>query len=173
MASSSLRQNDLRYIPNTHPQMQLRETPEFCVQRALEHIISDAPPDTEYSGRRCHGLFSGPTALAFLFLRASAIYPAMKVRDQPLRQWADLYISARRVGAPSAQCGLMSERAGFWTVKTIFDRRNAEMLLRELNGMLQEDISTPHELLYGYAGLLYLIRLVEQWVSMAHLSLYL
>lgn len=62
----------------------------------------------------------------------------------------------------------MSERAGFLTVKTMVDPRNAEMLLGELTGMLK-DPSNPHELFYGYAGLLYLIRLVEDWVS-SHLS---
>lgn len=92
------------------------------------------------------------------------MYPAMKIRDQPLPHWTDLYISARRVGAQSARCGLMSESAGFWTIKTLLDGRNAETLLKELNGMIK-DTSNPHELFYGYAGLLYLIRLVESWVS--------
>lgn len=171
MAVSTRRRDDVsrrRYIPNTHSPTQnlpLGETAEFCVQRALERIIIDAPPSTEYNGHRCRGLFSGPIALAYLFLKAGAMYPVMKVRDRTLRQWADLYIDARRLEAQlGGQCGLMSERAGLLTVKTILDRRNADSLLGELKEMLK-DTSNPHELLYGYSGLLYMIRLVESWVS--------
>lgn len=171
MAFSTLRRDDVaprRYIPNTDSRMQnlpLRETAEFGAQRALERIIIDVPPSTEYNGHLCRGLFSGPTALAHLFLKASTMYPVMKVRDRTLRQWADLYIGARRLeGQLGGQCGLMSERAGLLTVKTILDRRNAESLLGELKKMLK-DTSNPHELLYGHSGLLYMIRLVESWVS--------
>lgn len=156
-----------RYIPNTHSRqdyLPLMETPETCVRRAVEHIVADAPPRPEYNHRHCHGLFSGPTALAFLFLRVGHIYPTMKIGDHSLRYWTNLYISARRIGAPSSRCGLTSEIAGLGTVKTLLDRNNAPTLLRELNEAIR-NTQNPHELLYGFAGLLYMIRLVESWVS--------
>jgi hypothetical protein len=170
MAKFFLRRNNVmedRYIPNTHSRkgyLPLTETPETCVRRAVEHIVADAPPRPEYNHRHCHGLFSGPTALAFLFLRVGHIYPTMKIGDHSLRYWTNLYISARRIGAPSSRCGLTSEIAGLWTVKTLLDRNNAPTLLRELNETIR-DTQNPHELLYGSAGLLYMIRLVESWVS--------
>lgn len=171
MAVSTVQRDDVarrRYIPQTQSRMlnlPLEETAEYCVQRALERIIINVPPTIEHNGHHCHGLFSGPTALAYLFLKASAMYPVMKVRDRTLRQWADLYIGAPRLEAQlGGQCGLMSERAGLLTVKTMLDRRNAESLLGELKKMLK-DTSNPHELFYGLSGLLYMIRVVESWVS--------
>lgn len=170
MASSSLPRNTVvkeRYVPNTSlPQNYLPFTvnPETCVRQALEHIVTQNPPRTEYTLRDCHGLLSGPTALAFLFLKVGVVYPAMTIRGLSLRYWADLYISARRIGAESAPCGLMSENAGFWTVRTLIHGRNAPILRKELNRMIT-DTSNTCELLYGYAGLLYMVRLVEIWVG--------
>lgn len=156
-----------RYIPNTHSRqgpLRLTETPETCVRRALEHIVAEAPPRPEYNHHHCHGLFSGPTALAFLFYRIGYIYPTIKIGNLSLRYWMNLYISARRIGAPSSRCGLTSEIAGLATVKTLLDRHNAPTLLRELNEIIK-NTQGPHELLYGLSGLLYMIRLVEFWVS--------
>ncbi|OHF00938.1 abscisic acid ABA receptor [Colletotrichum orchidophilum] len=134
--------------------------PEVRVQQALTHIISANPPLGVYTQDQCRGFFRGPTSLAYLLLRIHATYPEIKIQGQSLRQWATSYAAVEREGGDSAPCGLACESAAFWAVATILDATKAPKFREVLERLADED-DHPYELLFGYAGILYMIRAVE------------
>ncbi|KAF9880499.1 LanC-like protein [Colletotrichum karsti] len=143
---------------------------DVLVQQALERIIAETPPLAAYSPAQCRGLFRGPTSLAYLFLKLGVKYPSMRIQDQSSGHWAQLYMDAERTGGDSAPCGLACESAGYWAVKTMMDGANASRFCEEMDRLANEE-DHPHELLFGYAGLLYIIRAVESWRPEAARSL--
>ncbi|WYZ35889.1 hypothetical protein EsH8_X_000536 [Colletotrichum jinshuiense] len=165
---SSTIANQPRFIANPDlPQeyLSLSENPEIRIQEALVHVIGDSPPQEVYTNDECRGLFRGPTSLAYLLLKVHATYPDIKIRGQSLRHWATAYITAKRIGENSAPCGLACESAAFWAVKTILDATKVLEFQHELERLVGEE-GHPYELLFGYAGLLYMVRAVESWVSL-------
>ncbi|KAH0422071.1 LanC-like protein [Colletotrichum camelliae] len=153
-----------RFIPNNVGEgeyLTFCGDPEALIHEALTHVIVDTPPLAEYSNDQCRGLFRGPTSLAFLFLKLDAQYPSMQVQDQLLSYWAGLYASAKRLGENSAPCGLACESVALLAVQTMMDEANAPAFCNELKRLVAED--HPFELLFGYVGLLYMIRAVESW----------
>ncbi|KAK1590457.1 abscisic acid ABA receptor [Colletotrichum navitas] len=141
------------YLPFT-------EHSETLVQEALVHILVETPPRELYTRDECRGLFRGPTALAYLLLRIHAVYPAMRIHGQSLQHWVDSYMAPQRTGGNSAPCGLACESAGYYAVKTILDETEAPKFREELERLVEED-NHPYELLFGFAGLLYMVRAVE------------
>ncbi|KZL75380.1 abscisic acid ABA receptor [Colletotrichum tofieldiae] len=154
-----------RFIHNPSiPQdyLSFAEKPKDRVQEALVHIIGETPPRELYTHDECRGLFRGPTAVAYLLLKIHAVYPEIKIRGQSLRHWATSYIGAKRTGGNSAACGLACESAGYLAVVAMLDETKAPKFRDELERLVQED-DHPYELLFGFAGLLYMIRAVEFW----------
>ncbi|OLN82378.1 LanC-like protein GCL2 [Colletotrichum chlorophyti] len=154
-----------RYIPTPdQPQnlLSFNEDREILVQKALRNSIGDNPPQAQYSHHQCRGLFSGPTALAYLLLNIGARYPKLKIHGHSLRHWAISYMRARRTGGDSASCGLACESIAFSAVQTMLDGSKASKF-RDLLMRAVDEYQHPHELLFGYSGLLYMIRAVEFW----------
>ncbi|KAK2049443.1 abscisic acid ABA receptor [Colletotrichum somersetense] len=138
------------------------EHPETLVQEALARILVETPPREIYTSDECRGLFRGPTALAYLLLRIHIVYPAMRIHGQSLQHWAASYVAPRRIGGNSAPCGLACESAGYYAVKAIMDETETSNFSKELERLIEED-DHPYELLFGFAGLLYMIRAIEFW----------
>ncbi|KAK1977043.1 abscisic acid ABA receptor [Colletotrichum cereale] len=136
--------------------------PEVLVHEAIANILIETPPRELYTHEECRGFFRGPTALAYLLLRLHAVYPDMAIHGQSLRHWAASYMAARRTGGNSASCGLACESVGYYAVEVIFDETKAPKFRQELERLVDED-DHPYELLFGFAGLLYMVRAVEFW----------
>ncbi|KAK1675407.1 abscisic acid ABA receptor [Colletotrichum godetiae] len=136
------------------------ENPEIRVKESLTQIINAHPPLQLYTQDQCRGFFRGPTSLAYLLLRIHASHPEIRIHGQSLQQWAASYITAKRGGGDSAPCGLACESAAFWAVQTILDESQAPKFQEVLERLADED-DHPYELLFGYAGILYMIRAVE------------
>ncbi|KAF6809562.1 abscisic acid aba receptor [Colletotrichum sojae] len=154
-----------RFLANTddpREYLAFTEDPEALAQEALEHTIADNPPRSEYSSEQCRGLFRGPTALACLFLKLSVRHTALQAQGVSLRDWAGRYMAAKRKGRDSVPCGLAWESVSYWAVQTMMDESNATRFRTELERLAGED-GHPHELLFAYAGLLYMIHSVEKW----------
>ncbi|KAK1449284.1 abscisic acid ABA receptor [Colletotrichum melonis] len=143
------------YAPFSHG-----ENPEGRVKELLTQIIQAHPPLKVYTKEQCRGLFRGPTSLAYLLLRVHESHPEIRIQSQSLQHWAAAYIAAEREAGDSAPCGLACESAAFWAVQTILDERKAPKLREVLERLADED-GHPYELLFGYAGILYMIRAVE------------
>ncbi|EXF86177.1 abscisic acid ABA receptor [Colletotrichum fioriniae PJ7] len=136
------------------------ENPENLVKESLRQIIDAHPPLRAYTKDQCRGFFRGPTSLAYLLLRVHESHPEIRIQGQSLQHWAAAYIAAERDGEDSAPCGLACESAAFWAVQAILDESKAPKFREVLERLANED-DQPYELLFGYAGILYMVRAVE------------
>ena len=80
----------------------------------LTRINTYNPPvQTCSTGWKFHGLYCGPTSVAYLFFRLSLLYPHLTFKGQSLLDWAqaylDLGIIGHREGVDSNHCGIGNE----------------------------------------------------------------
>lgn len=81
-----------RFFPN-HPSVLLKEErPHEQLVSSLESIIRACPPQDTYSRHALHGLYSGPTSIAYLFLRLAQIYPNLVVEGHDASSWCRAYL---------------------------------------------------------------------------------
>ncbi|KAI4156046.1 MAG: hypothetical protein L6R39_001162 [Caloplaca ligustica] len=156
-----------RYIPN-HASTQLKEAdPHQQLVLSLEKIVKGFPPGIKHSKHDLHGLYSGPTSIAYLFLHLSHIQPHLVVAGHHAKSWCKAYFSeARQASSVTAEkCGVINEELASLAVDAALtgDEESIDELATHASTVAQE----PHgsnEWLYGRAGLLYLLRLLRHWV---------
>ncbi|KAI4122915.1 MAG: hypothetical protein LQ338_005548 [Usnochroma carphineum] len=157
-----------RYIPN-HTSASLKEAdPHQQLVLCLEQLVKGYPPLTYYSKHELHGLYSGPTSIAYLFLHLSHTHPDLIIASHHAKSWCEAYIAAeeRRVSGVTAEnCGVINEELAFCAVSAALD--GDSKCIDSLAHHAAKVIKIPDgsdEWLYGRAGLLYLLRLVRHWV---------
>ena len=136
--------------------------------QSLDSIITSFPPQEIYSSHEGHGLYGGPTSIAYLFLHLSHTQPDLQVSGHSALHWAKVYLAGKRSsGAVTAdRNGIISEPLAFYAVRSALtkDLRDVEKLAVGIkNGVLTAERGSD-EWLYGRAGCLYLLRLARQWV---------
>jgi Lanthionine synthetase C-like protein len=165
-----------RYIPNDKPLKPVSPHPELVA--CLTSLVQSAPPERVSHAWKLHGLFDGPTGIAYLFLRLSQTHPNMKIGHRSARQWAEAYIDASyqtaddnalaRNGYPvdPNHCGVANEILARTTVYAAIyqDTTKAMELCRYGEGIVKAEEGS-NEWLYGRAGYLYLLRVVAAWVG--------
>ncbi|EGS20263.1 uncharacterized protein CTHT_0040020 [Thermochaetoides thermophila DSM 1495] len=169
-----------RYLPQTSPLLTLSPTSTLTyLTNALEDIISNFPPRNRYPSEFLHGLWSGPTGIAYLLLQVSSRKPELTIAGRTVKDWARAYIGSTpasrghnlRLG--SHGCGIGDERLAYEAVRcSVFagedsdtDRQNVKTFVRSVMQIMDAVSEYPDELLYGRAGTLYLLRMVRTWVS--------
>jgi hypothetical protein len=120
------------------------------------------------------GVWSGPTSLAYLFLKLSETHPDLKIEGKPAQDWCNAYlecgqdkIASTKEGDQSGW-GIANEYLAFNTVKACATKDLAYVSKVEdgvTNGFdcLPED----NEVLAGRAGTLSLLRMIKRWVPEA------
>ena len=68
--------------------------PQQELLAALTKIIKEYPPLTPHNRREVHGLYSGPTSIALLFLRLWHSEPDLKVGGQSCEVWCHRYLAS-------------------------------------------------------------------------------
>ena len=136
--------------------------------QSLTSITKSYPPQPAYSSHECHGLYSGPTSIAYLFLHLSSTHPDLQVSGHKPLHWAEAYLAGKRSsGAVTAdRNGIINEKLAFYAVRSALtqDIEDAEQLAEAVKkGALTAERGSD-EFLYGRAGCLYLLRLVGHWV---------
>lgn len=124
-----------------------------------------APVHTCSTGWSFHGLYTGPTSIAYLFHRLSEIYPDLEFKQQPLSEWAQEYLNlGSRISKASPKpthCGIADEVLAHLSVSAVMQR---DLSLIKKLCTFEPVVNSPqddgsNEWLYGRAGYLYMLRL--------------
>ncbi|KAK4118402.1 hypothetical protein N657DRAFT_583706 [Parathielavia appendiculata] len=142
---------------------------ERYLKAALEDIVTNYPPRSRYPPETLHGLWSGPTGVAYLLLQVSARRPELIIKGQSAEHWARAYIAPGSRGhnlrLGSHGCGTGDEKLAYEAVRCAVSRDLSDVpqfMSSVSQIMAVEDY--PDEMLYGRAGTLYLLRMVRHWV---------
>ncbi|KAI4176663.1 MAG: hypothetical protein LQ343_000954 [Gyalolechia ehrenbergii] len=156
-----------RYIPNNPSKLLKAEEPGQELVLSLEKLLQGYPPQDTYSRHEEHGLYSGPTSIAYLFLHLSITHPALIVGGHHCKSWCKAYLSGDRhlTHVSADKCGIINESLAFPAVHAALtgDQRYIDVLESHAASIAQEPNGSD-EWLYGRAGFLYLLRLVRHWV---------
>ena len=133
---------------------------------SLTRINTYNPPvQTCSTGWTFHGLYYGPTSIAYLFFRLSQLYPSLSFKGQSLLDWANAYLdlgaSAKRDGVDSSHCGIGNEVLAQLALRAAIDPEPS--LVQKLcayDGIINGEGGSD-EWLYGRSGYLYFLRLAR------------
>lgn len=163
-----------RCISNHLPIKELAESPSVLLLAALDKLVADTPPLTRVSEQDQFGLFGGYIGISGLLLQLSTTYPDLKIQDQSLKQWAELYLGGERdatQAVPYPLIGLVGETVCLLALRACLSDNKADCgkFLASFDAARQpipegEEDEWDPELLQGRAGALYLLRLVRKWV---------
>ncbi|KAL8820760.1 MAG: hypothetical protein Q9223_001076 [Gallowayella weberi] len=157
-----------RYIPNNATVLLKEDNPQQQLALCLQAILSDYPPQDSYSHHEAHGLYSGPTSIAYLLLHLARSHPDLVICNHHARFWCKAYMSGKRKRhadeVTTDNCGVINERlAGCAVLGALTgDEEYINVLVYHTSTVIQE--SGSDEWLYGRAGFLYLLRMVRHWV---------
>lgn len=155
-----------RYIHNEPSELSKTAHPDKELTLCLNRLVKEYTPLTAYSKHELRGLYSGPTSVAYLFLRLSVLYPDLTIADHKARSWCEAYLSTERSSKLTPDdCGVINEKLAYCAVSAAFT--GDETQINSLTRHASELAGAPggsNEWLYGRAGLLYLLRLVRHWV---------
>ena len=135
---------------------------------SLTRINTYNPPvQTCSTGWTFHGLYAGPTSVAYLFFRLSQLYPDLMFKGQSLQDWAEAYLalgsSRVREKVDANHCGIGSEVLSQVALRAAVeqDPSLAQSLCSWERVINDKDTTGSNEWLYGRAGYLYLLRLTR------------
>ncbi|KAJ6443953.1 abscisic acid ABA receptor [Purpureocillium lavendulum] len=161
------------FIDNTMPQQALKAAPADFLRESLEKIVTLHPPEGTYDPETCIGLLAGPTGVAYSLLALSARHPDLRVQGHDLRHWAGKYVEGDRgtLTLEDGCCGIVAEVLALDAVRACVteDRRHVTALLAHMPRLLEPASEEggdkfPAEMIYGRAGMLYMLRAVRHWV---------
>ncbi|OAA75336.1 Lanthionine synthetase [Akanthomyces lecanii RCEF 1005] len=165
--------DELRYIPNDQPLRALSKTPKELFQIALIEFVEKTPVPEAFEEGELIGIFAGFTGIPYMFLQLSRLHPDVRVNGESLRQLAERYM---KIGpdAPmleqDIECGLISEKLSREALTACLsgEMRDVERFIASTAGAAslspEADKALADEILYGRAGVLFLLRLVRHWV---------
>ncbi|KIW27881.1 uncharacterized protein PV07_07579 [Cladophialophora immunda] len=155
-----------RHFPNDQPPS-LRADAHVELLASLTRINTYNPPvQTCSTGWTFHGLYSGPTSVAYLFFRLSRLYPDLSFKGQSLLDWAQAYLdlgqSRRRETVDADHCGIANEALAQLAVRAAMEQDPS--LVQELcayEPVVNGAGTGSDEWLYGRSGYLYHLRLAQ------------
>lgn len=157
---------------NDKPLQALSKPPKELFQLALEKLVNENPVPTKFEDDQLIGIFAGFLGFSYMFLQLSEIHPDVQVKGETLRELAERYMKVGK-DAPmleqDIECGLMSEKAGRAALVACFsgDEKDVDAFLTTTTPSAapqNEEKPLFDEMLYGRAGILFLLRLVRHWV---------
>jgi hypothetical protein len=135
---------------------------------SLDRINTYNPPvQTCSTGWTFHGLYAGPTSVAYLFFRLSQIYPDLQFKGQSLQDWTQAYLDlglhGKHNGVDSSHCGIANEVLAQLAIRCAIeqDPSLAQQLCSWESTINDTNQTGSNEWLYGRAGYLYLLRLAR------------
>ena len=140
---------------------------------SLTKVVTGFPPRNNYSKHDLHGLYSGPTSIAYLFLVLSRSSPELIVAHRNPAYWCRkyLYNSQHEVPVTPSRCGVANETLARLAVGAMFEQseKSVDLFLNFVPVVLAEDgDKASNEWLYGRAGMLYLLRLIRTYTPPNH-----
>lgn len=115
-----------RYIPSDLDQLRQPKDPKAQLVQSLEKIVREYPPRDSYNPRECHGLYSGPTSIAYLFLQIWRNHPKLIIAKTTPDYWAVQYLRGERTFSPitPAKNGIGSETLAFHVVRGAVNQKD-------------------------------------------------
>ncbi len=160
-------------MPNDQPLRALSKTPKELFQAALDEFVEKNPVPATFEEEQLMGIFLGFTGIPYMFLQLSRFHPDVQVNGESLRQLAERYMQIDP-DAPmleqDIECGLVSEKLSREALAACLsgEEKDVERLIASTNGAAssspEADEPLADEILYGRAGVLFLLRLVRHWV---------
>jgi hypothetical protein len=118
----------------------------------------------------CKGLYHGPTGIAYFFFNLSLTHPNLEIKSRKPAEWCSEYLSGKRCAVPidPDHCGVINETFVHLAVsaavtKDVLRVRKFVGLVRDA-ALLKSESGGSCEWLYGRAGTLYLLRMVQHFV---------
>ncbi|KGQ09928.1 LanC-like protein 2 [Beauveria bassiana D1-5] len=145
--------DELRYMPNDQPLQALSKTPQEFFQIALEEFVDKTKVPTTFEQEQPVGIFAGFTGIPYMFLQLSELHPDVQVNGENPRQLAERYIT---IGADALTACLSGEENDV--------ERFVASTISAASPSLRADQQLANEILYGRAGVVFLLRLVRHWV---------
>jgi hypothetical protein len=152
-----------RYVENTQAQRPKPDAHKELLDSLTRINTYNPPVQTCSTGWKFHGLYYGPTSVAYLFFRLSQFYPELEFKGQSLLDWASAYLDVGEIGPGDGvdvnHCGIGNEVLAQLALRTVIDK--AEALARKLCSY-EKVVNVEggsDEWLYGRAGYLYFLRL--------------
>ncbi|KAG9780454.1 hypothetical protein KCU88_g3768, partial [Aureobasidium melanogenum] len=146
-----------RRVPNAHEEL----------LASLNRINTYNPPvQTCSTGWKFHGLYYGPTSIAYLFFRLSSHYPDLVFKGQSLLDWSQAYLDLgaheQHDSVDPSHCGIANERLTQLAIRAAMEKDPS--LAKELcsyEKVINGSSGGSNEWLYGRSGYLYLLRLAR------------
>lgn len=149
--------------------------PTFELLSSLTKLTIGYPPRPAWSAHDLHGLYSGPTSIAYLFLHLSKQHPTLIINEKRPLQWCKAYLSGTRAPTTvsASRCGIGCETLSFLAVSAAVmgEAGYIERFLSHIPAILnplegsEGSTSESNEWLYGRAGTLYLLRLMRHFTT--------
>ena len=157
--------NALQALPTPHPEAELLS--------CLTKITAGFPPQQDYNPQSCHGLYSGPTSIAYLFHHLSNSQPDLLINTKTPKYWCRTYLSGARpaIEVTPKRCGVANETLAHLALLAVHsgDESYVSGLLDQVPFALSDTVlDASNEWLYGRAGTLYLLRLVAASYPQSH-----
>ena len=135
---------------------------------SLTKIVTGFPPRNNYSKHDLHGLYSGPTSIAYLFLALSKSWPELIIAHRKPDYWCRRYLhdSHPEILVTPSRCGVANETLAHLAVGAAAEQSGklVDLFLDFVPAVLAEDgDKASNEWLYGRAGALYLLRLMRTY----------
>ncbi|OAA40235.1 Lanthionine synthetase [Beauveria brongniartii RCEF 3172] len=165
--------DELRYMPNDQPLQALSKPPKELFQIALEEFVDKTKVPTTFEQEQLVGIFAGFTGIPYMFLQLSELHPDVQANGENLRQLAERYITIDPDATwleQDIECGLISEKLCREALTACLsgEENDVERFVASTIGAaspsLRADQPLANEILYGRAGVLFLLRLVRHWV---------
>ena len=98
----------------------------------LKNLTQNYSPKQSYNSHDCHGLYSGPTSIAYLFLHLSQTHPDIKVSGHSPIHWAEAYLAGKRPSqaVTADKNGVINEQLAYYAVRAALtqDLKDVEQL---------------------------------------------
>lgn len=171
VAATSQKSMEDRYIHNKREPSRREPAPREQLVASLTKIIKGAPPRRPWKDvfkEKPVGLWTGPTAIAYLFLWLAETHPDLEIEGAVPQQWCTRYLDLGSEDLENAHglngWGVKNEYLAYNTVKAAAtqDRKYAAKVFNTvLNDYHCPDVDNEH--LAGRAGTLSLLRIIKRW----------
>ena len=122
------------------------ENPLQHLETSLKKITQEYPPRGSYNARECLGLYSGPTSIAYLFLKLDQYMPELKVLGHRPRYWAKAYLfGVRPESALSVSAdynGVINEKLAYHAVRIALHQKMEDLRIL-LEGIREAALGHP------------------------------
>ena len=158
-------------VPNysSAPSLTIEEAQDALLS-SLRKIIDSYPP-VEHPHIGFSGFYYGPTSICFLLLSLSNLYPELRIHSKSLVEWSSAYLAIsanhfHRTSVDGSHCDVANERLTTLALMAVLEdnEQRVQELCEQVANLLEEDDNTSCEWLYGFAGLLYLLRFCRHYL---------